>query len=265
MRPTALIIGISALCVGLPALGQAKLRYDRPVNIITSNYDLIDTTYIDRGRLDGVKVGDKFEVKFRDGKVATQVVVTGVFERMASVKIVDEWLLKDGQLAKYDQRPMVVALERGARRPAPDIKVQAKAPAAKAPAAAAAAPAAAAPAAPSAPSAPAGMDLPPAAPGGEPGDALGLPPMDGGLPPMDGPMDSGLPPMDGGLPPGPDAGLPPMDAGLPPGPDAGLPPMDAGLPPGPDAGLPPMDAGLPPMDSGLPPDMGGMDIPPPPM
>jgi hypothetical protein len=240
MRPTALIVGISALCIGLPALGQAKLRYDRPVNIITSNYDLIDTTYIDRGRLDGVKVGDKFEVKFRDGKVATQVVVTGVFERMASVKIVDEWLLKDGQLAKYGQRPMVVALERRARRPAPDIKVQAKAPAAKAPAAAAIAPATAAPTAPSAPAAPAGMDLPPAAPGGEPGDALGLPPMDGGLPPMDG----GLPPMDGGLPP--------MDGGLPPGPDAGLPPMDAG-------------PGLPPMDAGLPPDFGGMDIPPPPM
>lgn len=261
MRNAALTLSLSLLGLSLPTLGEARIRYDRPINIITSNYDLVDTTYIDRGRLDGVKVGDKFEVKFRDGKTATQVIVTGVFERMASVKIMDSWLLKDGQLANFDQRPMVVALQPKARRPAPDITVKAKsdAPKATAPApAAAVAPAAPAPAAPAA-----APDMPPAAPGGEPGmglpDSGGLPSPDAGLPPS---PDAGLPPSpDAGLPPSPDAGLPPMDAGLPPSPDAGLPPS-------PDAGLPPMDAGLPPSpDAGLPPPMdgGGMDIPPPPM
>jgi hypothetical protein len=107
----------------LPASARAHIPYDRPINIISSNYDLNDTTYIDRGRLDGAKVGDIYEVKFRDGKLATKVVVTGVFERMASVKIVDNWLLKSGQLAYFKQRPMVVALERESRRPAPDIHI----------------------------------------------------------------------------------------------------------------------------------------------
>ncbi|HTB35074.1 MAG TPA: hypothetical protein VK842_09440, partial [bacterium] len=103
----------------LPLRAQAA-HYDRPINIITSNYDLVDTTYIDRGRLDGVRVGDKFQIKFPDGKVATQVMVTGVFDRMAAVKVVDSWLLKNGQLANFKQRPMVVALQSNARRPSPD-------------------------------------------------------------------------------------------------------------------------------------------------
>lgn len=251
MRNAPLIISLGLLGLSLPALGQAKLRYERPINIITSNYDLVDTTYIDRGRLDGVKVGDKFEVKFRDGKLATQVVVTGVFERMASVKILDSWLLKDGQVAGFQQRPMVVALQPTARRPAPDIKIS---PAKTAPAAKTAAPAppAPAPAAPAAPAAPPletpGMIMPPAAPGGEPGlpgmDAGGLPPTPGD--PMTGdPMGGGLPPM-----PGDAGGLPPMPGD----------PMGSGLPPAPGdpmGGVPP-----PPMPAG---DMGGFDIPPPPM
>jgi len=256
MRKSALLVSLSFLALALPTVAQARLRYDRPINIITSNYDLVDTTYIDRGRLDGVKVGDKFAVKFPDGKMATQVMVTGVFERMASVKIVDSWLLKDGQLADFKQRPMVVALERGVRRPSPDITVKAKSDGAKA-AAPAVAPTAAPDAAPAAPAPAAVTDgLPPAAPGGEPGlpgapDA-GLPPADGGLPAA---PDAGLPPADGGLPPSPDAGLPAPDAGLP-APDAGLPPaLDGGLPPAPDAG-PPMDGGEMPGDPGLlPPPM----------
>jgi hypothetical protein len=282
MRKRAL--SLSLLIAGLSLSHPAHARlYHRDINIITSSYDLVDTTYIDRGRLNGVKVGDKFEVKFPDGKLATQVVVTGVFERMASVKIVDSWLLKDGQTGDFKQRPMVVALGRSERRPAPDIKVGGKAKAAGPAAASAAAKPAAAtvPAKPSAPAAapstpdasglpstpdglPAGpgdaSGLPPA-PGAAP-DAGGLPPApDAGLPPAPGAApDAGLPPAPGaapdpGLPPAPDAGLPPApgaapDAGLPPAPDAGLPPAapDAGLPPAPDAGLPPAgDPGLPPI------------------
>jgi hypothetical protein len=279
MRKRALSLSLLTVGLSLSHLAHARL-YHRDINIITSNYDLVDTTYIDRGRLNGVKVGDKFEVKFPDGKLATQVVVTGVFERMASVKIVDSWLLKDGQTGNFHQRPMVVAMGRNERRPAPDIKVGAKAKAASA----AAAPTAVAssPAAPASP-APAAPAAAPAVPdaGGLPSTPDGLPagpglPATPGLPPA---PDAGLPPApgaapDAGLPPAPDAGLPPApgaapDAGLPPAPDAGLPPApgaapDAGLPPAPDAGLPPAapDAGLPPAPAAGPPP-GDPGLPPP--
>ncbi|HTA16314.1 MAG TPA: hypothetical protein VK786_01040, partial [bacterium] len=262
MRTSALVLGL----ILLPALpGAAAVVYDRPINIITSNYDLVDTTYIDRGRLDGVKIGDKFKVNFRDGKLATEVVVTGVFERMASVKIVDSWLLKDGQLANYEQRPMVVALEPNSRGSVSGRPYLSGGPAV-------------APSAPGAPS-PAPSGLPPA-------PAVGMPPPpgvapDAGMPPAPGVApDAGMPPapgvntgLAGGMPAGPgapDAGMPPapgvnpgLAGGMPAGPgapDAGLPPApggapDAGLPPAPgvapDAGLPPAPGGAP--DAGLPP------------
>lgn len=258
MRNRPLILGLGVLGLSLSASAHARIHYDRPINIITSNYDLVDTTYIDRGRLDGVKVGDKFAVKFRDGKLATQVIVTGVFDRMASVKIVDSWLLKNGQLANFDQRPMVVALQSKARRPAPDITVKPKASSspASAPAVAASAPAPTAP------------EMPPAAPGVEPGAATA--PTAAPSAPA-GPLDN-LPGAPGGsMPPSPDMGLPPSPdaSSMPPAPDAsaGLPPApggDMGLPPAPggDTGLPPAPGG----DMGLPPAPGGdMGIPPPPM
>jgi hypothetical protein len=253
------VVSLLSLGLSLSSVAHARL-YNRDIHIITSSYDLVDTTYIDRGRLNGVKVGDKFQVKFPDGKLATQVVVTGVFERMASVKIVDSWLLKDSQTGSFKQRPMVVALEPRQRRPAPDIRISGATAAPKAPAAAApAAPQAAAPTAPAvapAPAAPAGNDasgLPnspdagglPAAPdaSGLPTspDASGLPaaPDAGGLPPAASPS-TGLPaaPAASGLPAAPDA------SGLPAAPDAGgLPPAPAApgadaLPAAPDAGLP---------------------------
>jgi hypothetical protein len=290
MRNAPLILSLSLLTVTLPALSHARARYNRGINIITSNYDLVDTTYIDRGRLDGVKVGDKFEVKFRDGKVATQVMVTGVYERMASVKIMDSWLLKDGQLAKFDQRPMIVALQSRSRRPAPDITVKAKKEAAAAPVSKPSAPATTEPAAPAvaAPAAAPAPEMPPAAPAGEPG-AAAAPGAEISAPGMDGGLPAG--PDAGGLPPSPDAGLPPPAAGaapapdaapggLPPDPGAGLPPdpgaAPGGLPPDPGAAAPAPDAGggLPPdpgaAPGGLPPDPGAAPagdpgIPPPPM
>jgi hypothetical protein len=278
MRNRALSLSLLTVGLSLSSLAHARL-YQRDIHIITSDYDLVDTTYIDRGRLNGVKVGDKFQVKFPDGKLATQVVVTGVFERMASVKIVDSWLLKDGQTGEFKQRPMVVALERTRRRPAPDIKIGGAAKAASVNVTAANGPAAVAPpakatasAAPAAPATglapgpdagglPSTPDGLPAA-GGAAGPDGGLPPApEGGLPPAPGAApDAGLPPAPGAAP---DASLPPApgaapDAGLPPAPgaapDAGLPPApDAGLPPAPDAGLPPAPAGSPPGDPGLPP------------
>jgi hypothetical protein len=256
MRKWPSLAGLSLLGLVLPNNIQAVARYNRPINIITSNYDLVDTTYIDRGRLDGVKVGDKFQVKFRDGKLVTQVVVTGVFERMAAVKIEDSWLLKDGQVGSFEQRPMVVALERKSRRPAPDITIKARREAstpAPGPAAASLAPATPATA----------PEMPPNAPGAEPG-------------PVVSGVNSSLPGVpDVGLPATPDAGMPPLpgaDMGLPPAPDAGMPPApgaDMGLPPAPNAGMPPApgaDMGLPPApDAGMPPLPGAdMDLPPPP-
>jgi len=43
MRTQALVLGLILLPV-LP--GAAAVVYDRPINIITSNYDLVDTTYM---------------------------------------------------------------------------------------------------------------------------------------------------------------------------------------------------------------------------
>ena len=282
MRPCLAWLNVGLLMT-LPLAAHAA-HYDRPINIITSNYDLVDTTYIDRGRLDGVKVGDKFQVKFPDGKVATQVMVTGVFDRMAAVKVVDSWLLKNGQLANFKQRPMVVALEGNARRPSPDIHIS---PAKPLPAPVAA------PGSPAAPDAakPSGTEMPPAAPGGVPPAAAN--PADQGLPA--GPGAAG----DQGLPAGPGApsaptteapgapaapsmpGAAPAAPAAPGAPDAGLPTAaapDAGLPTAaaPDAGLPgapgPANPDVPgapaspaPGDTGLPPAPADPNIPPPPM
>ncbi len=245
--------------LGVASLSLARPLYNRAINVITTNYDLVDTTYVDRGRIDGIKVGDKFEVNFRSGKTVTQVVVTSVFERMAAVKIVDSWLLKDGQVASFKQRSQFAAQEGTERRPSPDIKIDTKNPAP----APALAEAPLAPATPDAPAAPA-MAAPEMAPAPlvMPSGVPDMPPSDNGLPSMPGETsDNGLPAMPGG----PDAGLPPA-----PGDDAGLPPapgLDAGLPPAPDAGLPPapgLDAGLPPapgMDAAPAPDA---ELPPPP-
>jgi hypothetical protein len=286
MRPSPAWMNF-ILLMALPLCASAA-HYDRPINIITSNYDLVDTTYIDRGRLDGVRVGDRFQIKFPDGKIATQVMVTGVFDRMSAVKVVDSWLLKNGQLANFKQRPMVVALESNSRRPSPDIHISA------AKASAAPAPAAASPAVPDAPKPSA--DMPPAAPGGVPPTAAN--PADQGLPAGPGAAaDQGLPAAPGAAPaaPGsapaapaaagaPDAGLPSAsgatpDAGLPAAsgatPDAGLP--SSALPtaaaPGPDAGLPAAPGGpdstpapsAPGGDTGLPPAPADPNLPAPPM
>jgi hypothetical protein len=257
MRMRSLLLSLVLLPV-LPCTARAG-EYERPVNLITSNYDLVDTTYIDRGRLDGVKIGDRFAVKFRDGKLATVVVVTGVFERMASVKIVDNWLLKDGQLADYNQRPMIVALEPNSRRSASEIlaaRSQVHIHDAKV-------------AAPSV-AAPAGSGLPAAADAGLP-PAAGTANTDSGLPPTSNAgvsPDAGLPPASGAAA-APDAGLPPApgaaaapDAGLPPAPGAAAAP-DAGLPPASGAAVAP-DAGLPPAPDAAPASSGSPNIPPPP-
>ena len=113
--------------ITLPSVLSADLVYPKRVNIITSDYDLLDSTYIDRGRIDRVKVGDKFEVTLRGGKKVTQVIVTGVFDRMSSVKIVDSYLLKEGQTAHYQDASKMLAFDKPMKRPAPDMKVGAKA------------------------------------------------------------------------------------------------------------------------------------------
>ena len=298
MTKPALIVAI-ALGICYPLLLNNSLQartYNKRINIITTDYDLLDTTYIDRGRIDGVRVGDRYHVTLRDGKTVTQVAVTGVFDRMASVKIVDSWLLKDGQMAKFKDRPMVVAFQSTMRRPAPEMTVSAThahsaptANAAPAPASLTTGPDAAAPpsAAPTLPSAPGATQSPnalPAAPGmpAAPGAPDALPAAPGapdalpaapGAPAAPAMPDAGLPPApgaptaDAGLPPAP--GAPTTDAGLPPAP--GAPTADAGLPPAPgaapDAGIPPAPGAAPavgaPASPALPSDASGVPAPPP--
>src|SRR5260221_5229373 len=103
MTKPGLLCGI-ALGIICPLLLNNSLEartYSKRINIITTDYDLLDTTYIDRGRIDRVRVGDKYQVTLRDGKTITQVAVTAVFDRMASLKIMDSWLLQDRQIAKF--------------------------------------------------------------------------------------------------------------------------------------------------------------------
>ena len=257
--PQTLSLVLLTAAFGLTSATNASLshKHNRQVNLVTTDYDLVDTSYIDRGRMDGIKVGDVFKVSLRGGKTVTQVVVTAVYDRMAAVKIQDSWLLKDGLLANATQRPLSQEREEQERRPSPEI-VQAAISTAPRPKAAAPAPIEA-----------------PADPGMGGMDAMELPADDFGMPEAPG-GDLGLPPAPGG-----DLGLPPApgdDLGLPPAPggDLGLPPApggDLGLPPAPGgddfgASMPSDDFGLPPApggDMGLPAAPGGyMDVPPPP-
>ena len=271
---------LTAAVIGLAAGASAAVhKHNRNVNLLTTDYDLVDTSYIDRGRMDGIKVGEEFTVNNRDGKTVTKVIVTAVYDRMSAVKIKDSWLLKDGLLAKPQQRPYTQPLESAERRPAPEIAVKSQgegAQVAQAPGAPAEAPAAPAPSAPDAAMAPP-LDAP-----ALPGDDMGMPGDDMmGAPALPG-DDMGMPGDDMmGAPalPGDDMGMPGndmMDAPALPGDDMGMPGDPMGMP-GDDMGLPPApgaggdDFGLPPApgggdDFGLPPAPGGDDlgVPPPP-
>ncbi|MBN2753559.1 MAG: hypothetical protein JXR81_01700, partial [Candidatus Goldbacteria bacterium] len=52
-------------------------------------------SYVDMGKAQGVKVGDKFYVEGKYGKVQVEVVQS--FDRMSAVKVVDSYLLGEGQ------------------------------------------------------------------------------------------------------------------------------------------------------------------------
>jgi hypothetical protein len=198
-------------------------RKKNRIKLISSNTDLVESTYIDRGRLAGVRVGDKYKVFQQNGKLVTEVVVTQAFDRMSAVKIVDSWLLKDGMRARFAAYAKPLPFPISNRRTAPEAlikKEKGKKTAAKAASAAPAAPAAApeapamAPAAPSIPGVPdAGAPAAPAIPGVPDAGAPAAPPIPG-VP--DAPAIPGVPGV-------PDAGAPALPSIPPPGDAPGLP------------------------------------------
>ena len=209
---------------------QAFRKKNR-IKLISSNTDLVESTYIDRGRLAGVRVGDKYKVYRQNGKLVTEVVVTQAFDRMSAVKIVDSWLLKDGMRARFAAYAKPLPFPISNRRTAPDIKIK-KEKAKKTSAQPAAPPQSAAPAAPEAP---APQSAAPAVPGVPEAGAPAAPPVPGvpdvgapAAPPVPGVPDAGAPAAPP-VPGVPDAGGTPPVPGVP---DAGAPalPTDPGVP-----------------------------------
>ena len=79
--------------------GDTKTDYNVKAKIIgvaDPNYN--EYTYVDVGKAQGITQGERFMVQGRYGKVMVEVVE--VFQRMSAVKIVDSWLLKNGNGGK---------------------------------------------------------------------------------------------------------------------------------------------------------------------
>ncbi|MBP7792560.1 MAG: hypothetical protein KA120_05800 [Candidatus Goldbacteria bacterium] len=74
---------------------QQKTDFKIGAKIIgVADPDYKEFSYIDMGTAHGVKPGDRFMVEGKFGKVMVEVVQS--FQRMSSVKIVDSWLLNEG-------------------------------------------------------------------------------------------------------------------------------------------------------------------------
>ncbi|MEI7640857.1 MAG: hypothetical protein WCJ46_05065, partial [bacterium] len=221
---------------------ETKSDFNINANIIgVADGDLKEFTYIDVGSAHGVKPGQRFFVSSKYGKVMVEVVQA--FDKMSSVKVVDSYLLNEGQKAdmlpesrysrvrvkKYEEAVIVKTKPKSAgvaakKNTTPNTNIEVI------------------PilSVPGAPSFSGDMTLP----GMEatapelPGTELGLPGGDMGLPGMEA-TAPGLP--------GGDMGLPGMEATAPglPGGDMGLPGMEATAP-----GLPGAEPGLPGGDMG---------------
>jgi hypothetical protein len=230
---------------GLMSLETSKgsvqdFRKKNRIKLISSNTDLVESTYIDRGRLAGVRVGDKYKVFRQNGKLVTEVVVTQAFDRMSAVKIVDSWLLKDGMRARFAAYAKPLPFPISNRRTAPETLIKKPKAAKKA----GGAPAATAPPAPSA-AAPEVPGAPPAAPGipGVPDAAAPAAPAIPGVPDANPPGAPAIPGVPDANPPGapaipgvPDAN-PPGAPAIPGVPDAN-PPGAPPVPGAPDANPP---------------------------
>jgi hypothetical protein len=224
---------LAALVCSSAAAAEAKTKPAK-VKLLSSTQDLIENTYIDRGRLQGVKVGDRYKIYDADGTQVTTVIVTAIYDRMSAVKIVDSELLKDGMLAKKSGHKSYAPFSAlGGRRPAPAVTISSGKKKKTTPIAGTPAPAS--------PTADAGVPAPPAAPGAD----AGVP-----APPAAPGADAGVPAPPAA--PGADAGVPAPPAA--PGADAGVPAPPAA--PGTDAGVPAAPA--------LPTDGAGPAVPPPP-
>ena len=232
--------------------------------IAVADPDFKEYSYIDMGTANGVKAGDRFMVQGKYGKVMVEVVQS--FQRMSSVRIVDSWLLGEGNsseivpASRYPKIRVAKYVERKKDfRPAP--KKTAKKQSSDKPATAK--PKAAAKAEKKAPVPEPAI---PALPGEEPADDL-MPGMDADAGVPVGEPDTALPgeetlpmepegdltmPADDLQTPAADPGLPADDMGAMPADDMGLPADDMGAMPADDMGLPADDMGAMPGDA-LPP------------
>jgi hypothetical protein len=223
---------------------EQKTDFKSSAKIIgVADPDFKEYSYIDMGTANGVKAGDRFMVQGKYGKVMVEVVQS--FQRMASVRIVDSWLLGEGnnservassiypkiRVAKYVERKKIKksSTASSARKPAkkPKTAENIEKPVEEP------------------------VTTEPAIPG-LPGESV---------------PDAAVPEGDSGVPVGePDTALPgeetlPAEPGVDAGGDMGMPadgaPADMGAEPGMDAGG---DMGMP--ADGAPADMGaepGMD------
>ena len=67
------------------------------IGVADDNYK--EFTYIDMGSTQGVKNGDRFLVQGKYGKIMVEVVQA--FSKMSSVRVVDSWLLAEGDKASF--------------------------------------------------------------------------------------------------------------------------------------------------------------------
>ncbi|MCX8093675.1 MAG: hypothetical protein N3E50_05860 [Candidatus Goldbacteria bacterium] len=85
--------------VTLYAETQSKTDFKIGAKIIgVADPDYKEFSYIDMGSAHGVKPGDRFMVEGKYGKVMVEVVQA--FQRMSAVKIVDSWLLNEGNVGE---------------------------------------------------------------------------------------------------------------------------------------------------------------------
>ena len=272
------------------SIAKTKTDYEVKAKIIgVADPNYKEYTYVDIGKAQGIKQGDRFMVQGRYGKVMVEVVQP--FQRMSAVRIVDSWLLQEGnsgkmmaasmypkaRVRKFKEKKIMLASKTTTGKKKKSLAVKVKAEAAAAPIPAnnnqATVPALpgepamapgnaevpgmeAAPAMPGTETAP-GMEAAPGMPGEAPGVA-GAPATGSGLPGEEitgGDMgaapggEPALPGGDMGAAPGGEPALPGGDMGAAPGGEPALPGGDMGLPADPGAAAP-SDSGLPPMDPG---------------
>jgi len=242
-------------------------------------------TYIDMGKTHGVNKGDRFLVQGKYGKVMVEVIQP--FDRMSSVKIVDSWLLDEGnagemitesrypriKIGKYIEKK-VAAVKKSIKKPLETTKIEtqkekkeAEVPTIPALPGTGGQPEIGGPEIPGIPGVESteGPAVGAAAIPGIPGEELPAGPEIPGAEGLAAPEgDIGVPTVEPGIGMPGEETMPGMEAGLPgepglPGAEPGLPEAEPGLPG--ESGVPgepglPGESGMPGMEAGLPGEPG---------